>query len=162
QAPGPPGAPPAPPSREALSWLGRANQYDIRGKSWLWLTPPGGGAPQPAPGGPADLDRWNKAGRTESDPGPPPVPFAPAPPPPRRPPRVPRPRRLRPEHPRRRPSRRRRPRQGRPEGEALPGFRHPLTHPTDATASSARAGRGARPPRRPRWGAGRRRPGWRR
>jgi hypothetical protein len=74
---GPPGqGAPALPGRDALSWSGKHNQYDIRGGSWLRLVPPGGGPPAPWPVGPPELDAWTHAVVTESDPVLPPVRFA--------------------------------------------------------------------------------------
>ena len=69
------GAPATPPSRDALSWLGQGNEYDIRGKSWLLLAP-GGGPLVPLPDGPTDLKAWDHAMGSERDSLPPPLRFA--------------------------------------------------------------------------------------
>ena len=66
---------PKPPDRNALSWLGQNDQLDLRGSSWVWLVSPGS-PPAPMPGGPSDLETWNKSTGTEHAPVPPPVRFA--------------------------------------------------------------------------------------
>jgi serine/threonine-protein kinase len=63
-----PGTPLAP---EALVWTGQGNQYDLRGKSWIALTPEG--TPE-LPEGPTDLASWAKRFK-ESDSISPPVKF---------------------------------------------------------------------------------------
>ena len=67
-------------SRSSLSWAGRSNQYDIRGKSWVLI---GQGKETPAvpmADGPTDLASWTKSLGDETDPVPPPVRFATDPP----------------------------------------------------------------------------------
>jgi serine/threonine-protein kinase len=71
----PTGTPAAPPSRDCLSWLGEGDQFDIRGKSWLLLAPRDA-PPEAMPGGPVDLEGWNRAFGTERDPVLPPLRFA--------------------------------------------------------------------------------------
>ena len=63
-----PGAPPTP---KALDWTGQGNQYDIRGKSWVVLSPEG--APE-LPSGPTDMTSWSKLAK-ETDLLPPPIRF---------------------------------------------------------------------------------------
>lgn len=63
-------------NRQALSWLGKDNQYDILGKSWVVLVTKKGLPETPMPGGPSDLDSWVRLLGNERDPIPPPIRFA--------------------------------------------------------------------------------------
>jgi serine/threonine-protein kinase len=63
--------PGTPLSPEALDWTGQGNQYDLRGKSWVVLTPEG--APELADE-PTDLATWARRFK-ETDALPPPIPF---------------------------------------------------------------------------------------
>ena len=63
-------------NRQALSWSGKDNQYDILGKSWVILVTKKGLPETPMPGGPTDLDSWVRLLGNERDPIPPPIRFA--------------------------------------------------------------------------------------
>ena len=63
--------PGTPLTAEALIWKGQANQYDIRGSSWVVLSPKG--TPE-LPDGPTDLASW-RSKMTELEPLPPPIRF---------------------------------------------------------------------------------------
>jgi eukaryotic-like serine/threonine-protein kinase len=63
-------------NRQALSWSGKDNQYDILGKSWVVLGAKNGLPATPMPGGPTDLDSWIRLLGNERDPIPPPIRFA--------------------------------------------------------------------------------------
>lgn len=69
--------PAAAPGRDALSWLGEGNLYDVRGKSWLAVGPKGGALrPLSGPDAPVSPESWGKAVGSERDPVAPPVRFA--------------------------------------------------------------------------------------
>jgi hypothetical protein len=68
-------ATPAVPTRDALSWVGLNNQYDIRGEAWIVLIPRAG-TETPMPDGPAALDSWKKLLGNEGETVPPPIRFA--------------------------------------------------------------------------------------
>ncbi|MGE3821005.1 MAG: serine/threonine-protein kinase, partial [Isosphaeraceae bacterium] len=57
----------APPDRDALSWSGEGNQYDLRGQAWVDLRPPGE-PPTPWTDGPKNLEAWTKVLGPERDP----------------------------------------------------------------------------------------------
>jgi serine/threonine-protein kinase len=67
--------PPAPPGRDALSWTGKHNQYDIRGKSWVLLAATGSPT-APMKDGPTDFESWAKLLGNERETVPPPIRFA--------------------------------------------------------------------------------------
>jgi len=64
------------PTRQAIAWRGTTNQYDVRDKAWVRLTPGTGQTPVPWSDGPTDLDSWGKLAEGETAPAPPPVRFA--------------------------------------------------------------------------------------
>ncbi|MFO0954578.1 MAG: serine/threonine-protein kinase [Isosphaeraceae bacterium] len=70
------GAPAEEPNRDSLSWSGEGDLLDLRGKSWLLVSGGPGQPPAPAPGGPTDLEGWNKVFGNERESVPPPLRFA--------------------------------------------------------------------------------------
>ena len=65
-----------PPDRDALSWVGTGNQYDIRGKAWVMLTPAPGKPVAPMADAPTTLESWTQRLGNETNPVSPPVRFA--------------------------------------------------------------------------------------
>lgn len=63
-------------TRDALSWSGRGNQFDVRGTAWIARAEKPGQPPAPWSDGPTNLEQWSKLLGNERDPVPPPVRFA--------------------------------------------------------------------------------------
>ena len=67
---------PAPPDRNALSWAGLSNQYEVRGKSWVVMATDRNAPGTPLVEGPTDFDSWKTLLGNETTPVAPPVRFA--------------------------------------------------------------------------------------